>query len=81
MRVKLRFFGQLRDITKVDETEIELKEKTNIGDLVWIVGERFPNLRDHLKVVSLSINSEYATKEQGLQDGDEVGLLPPISGG
>ena len=71
----------MRDITKVEETEIEVKEKANIGDLVWIVGERFPNLRDHLNVVSLSINSEYATKEQGLKDGDEVGLLPPISGG
>ncbi len=81
MKIKLNFFGQLRDITKVEETEIQVKENTTVGDLVWIVGERFPNIRKHLKVVSFSINCEYATGDTKLRDGNEVGLLPPISGG
>ena len=81
IKITLRFFGQLRELAKSDETEIQLKKETNIGDLVWILGERFPNMREHLKVVSFSIDNEYAGKEEVLQDGNIVGLLPPISGG
>ncbi len=81
MKIKLRFFGQLRDLTKVEESEIEVQHDTNVGDLVWIVGERFPNVREHLKVVSFSVDNEYASKDHCLKDGNEVGLLPPISGG
>lgn len=81
MRIRLKFFGPLRDVAKMAETEIRLKEDTTVGDLVRILGERFPNLQEHLKVVSFSIDDEYASREAVLNDGDEVGLLPPISGG
>ncbi len=81
MKITLRFFGQLRELAKCDETEIELKEATRIGDLVWLVGERFPNMREHLKVVSFAIDNEYAPKDAVLSEGNEVSLLPPISGG
>ncbi|MCH7677959.1 MoaD/ThiS family protein [candidate division KSB1 bacterium] len=81
MKVTLRLFGQLRELAKCDEAEIEIKEGTKIGDLVWLVGERFPNMRQHLKVVSFSIDNDYASKETVLNEGNEVSLLPPISGG
>ncbi|NIR50819.1 molybdopterin converting factor subunit 1 [candidate division KSB1 bacterium] len=81
MKIKLRFFGQLRDLTKRDEIELEVQNKTTVGDLIWLVGERFPQLREHLKVVSFAVDNEYATKDSELKDGNEVGLLPPISGG
>ncbi len=81
MKVRLKFFGQLKDLTKKDGAELQLKADTTVGDLVWILGGRFPNIREHLKVVSFAVNSEYAPKETVLQDGDEVGVLPPISGG
>ncbi len=81
MTINLRFFGQLRELAKCDETDIEIKKGTKIGDLVWLVGERFPNMREHLKVVSFSIANEYASKDTILNEGNEVSLLPPISGG
>ncbi len=81
MKITLRFFGQLRELANCDETTIEVKEGTKIGDLVWLVGERFPNMRQHLKVVSFSIDNEYASKDTVLNEGNEVSLLPPISGG
>ncbi len=81
MKITLGFFGQLRELAKCDETDIEVKKGTKIGDLVWLVGERFPNMRQHLKVVSFSIDNEYASKDTVLNEGNEVSLLPPISGG
>ena len=81
MEIKLRFFGQLKEITKVDVEAIQVKEETTLDDLVWIVGQRFPNLQEHLKTVSFAIDKEYAPKETLLKEGNEVSLLPPISGG
>ncbi len=79
--IKLKFFGPLREQTQQDEVEIQVKEGTKVDDLVWLIGERFPNIREHLKVVSLSIDNEYADKGTELKQGNVVGLLPPISGG
>lgn len=81
IRVKLRFFGILRELANCQETEIQLKENTTVGDLVVSISERFPNLRQHLKVVSFAVDNEYAARDTVLKNGDEVALLPPISGG
>ncbi|HEX9653718.1 MAG TPA: molybdopterin converting factor subunit 1 [bacterium] len=81
MKIKLKFFGQLRELAKLPETEIEVKASATVNDLREIVGEHFPSLREHLKVVSFAVDSEYASRETVLNDGDEVALLPPISGG
>jgi molybdopterin converting factor subunit 1 len=71
----------LRELAKLPETEIEVRADATVNDLKGIVAERFPNLREHLKVVSVAVDNEYAPKETLLKDGDEVALLPPISGG
>lgn len=81
IQVKLRFFGILRELAKGQEAAIQLQENTKVRDLVEIIGERFPNLRQHLKVVSFAVDNEYADKDRALKNGDEVGLIPPISGG
>ncbi len=79
--ITLKFFGPLRELTKLDEVEIEIQENARVEDLVGLVGEQYPGIRDHLKVVSFSVGNEYAPKGTKLKDGDTVGLLPPISGG
>jgi molybdopterin synthase catalytic subunit len=81
MKIKLKFFAQLRDVVHCDETEIEIKEGATVDDLALFLGDYFPKLREHLKTVSFAINNEYATKDAVLKNGNEVALLPPISGG
>jgi molybdopterin synthase sulfur carrier subunit len=81
MTITLRFFGQLKELTKTNEIEIQLKKDLNIEALQWIIGERFPNIKEHLNSVSYSVNNEYVNKETTIKEGDIVGLLPPISGG
>lgn len=81
MKIKLKFFAQLRDLTGVDETEMEVAENTTVAELAHLVSERFPEVREHLKVVSFAVDNEYASRKTLLNAGCEVGLLPPISGG
>lgn len=81
MKLTLRFFGQLRELTGKQEHELTVKNNIMIEDLEWLLGERFPNIKEHLKTVSFSINEEYVSKNAKVNDGDIVGILPPISGG
>ncbi|MFQ5637823.1 MAG: molybdopterin converting factor subunit 1 [bacterium] len=81
MTINIKFFGQLRDLVKLSETEIEVREETTAGDLVGILGERFPNIREHMQTVSIAVDNEYAAKKSELYEGCEVALIPPISGG
>ncbi len=81
VKVKLKFFGQLRDLAKIDEENFEIKEDAQISELLSSLGEHIPAIREHLKVTTCAINNEYVSKDAVLQEGNEVALLPPISGG
>jgi molybdopterin converting factor small subunit len=45
------------------------------------VVERFPELRDLLQTTAVAVNREYATPQTVIRPGDEVALIPPVSGG
>jgi len=81
VKVKILLFGQLRELTDHQKIDIELQADATAQDLVGLIGKRFPNTSELLKVTSVSINNEYVAKETDLSEGDLVGLLPPISGG
>lgn len=81
MTITLKFYGQLRDVTKQAETQFQVKERATVSELAETLAQEFPKLREHLKSVSFAVDSEYASKETVLQEGNEVGVLPPISGG
>jgi molybdopterin synthase catalytic subunit len=80
MRVRVLPFGILKDFLGASATTMELPDGASVGDLLDLVGKRqkaVPALRG----IAVSVNAEYATASQLLRDGDEVGLLPPVSGG
>ena len=81
MTIAVKLFGPLREITKQDQVEIEVKVGVKVEDLLTVVGKHFPGISAHLQVVSCSVGNEYVAKDTPLQNGDVVGLLPPISGG
>jgi len=60
---------------------VELGEAARLGDLYSSLQDRVPGLKKFNGSIALSINYEYARPEASLHDGDEVGLLPPVSGG
>lgn len=80
MRVRVLPFGVLRDWLGASATTMELPEGASVGDLLDRVGE-LQNAAPVLRGIAVSVNAEYATANHLLCDGDEVGLLPPVSGG
>jgi molybdopterin converting factor subunit 1 len=81
MRVRVLFFGQLKDITGVAQEEAELSEGARVEDLFARYGSRFPRLAEFRPSVAASVNQEYAAWSSPLAGGDEVAFLPPVSGG
>lgn len=80
MRVQVRLFASLRERTGTSKTESSLTSGATVADLLDELHERFPALRDCGRV-AYAVNSEYAKLDHVLADGDEVALIPPVSGG
>ena len=74
MRVRVRLFAGLRERAGWSEREVEAGP--TVGD-VW----RALGLGDEPAGLLYAVNREYAEREQRLAEGDEVALIPPVSGG
>jgi molybdopterin synthase catalytic subunit len=76
MRITVRLFAALRERAGEGVREVELDGGSCIGD-VWpalVLGDEPPG-------IAYARNREYADRGQPLQDGDEVAVIPPVSGG
>ena len=81
MRVRVLFFGQLKEIVGEGQDEAELSEGARVEDLFERYGRRFPRLTEFRASIAASVNQEYAEWRAPLRAGDEVAFLPPVSGG
>jgi MoaE-MoaD fusion protein len=81
MRVRVLFFGQLKEIVGTAEEDAELSEGARVEDLFERYARRFPKLAEFRNAIAASVNQEYAEWRAPLVDGNEVGFLPPVSGG
>jgi molybdopterin synthase catalytic subunit len=84
MHVKVISFGMLKDWLGSDASAIELEDGATIADLMLkLVADSRHGSRLELQLagIAVGVNAEYATATRVLRDGDEVALLPPVSGG
>lgn len=81
MRVRVLFFGMLKDLAGRSSDEIELRDPASVRDVLAHYESRIPGLKNSLGSLALAVNQQYAGIETPLQTGDEVALLPPVSGG
>ena len=75
------FFAQLQDVTGCAATELASPSPLDRDQLWAVLLEKFPGLGAHRPNVRLARNWEYADAETSFCDGDEVALIPPVSGG
>ena len=81
MRVTVRLFARLRDITGVAELTRELPDGATPRVLWDLLASEYAELDTYRDAVSAAVNAEYAKMNRRLADGDEVAFLPPVSGG
>lgn len=85
MRVTVLYFGVLRDQFGVRDEVVEVSDGTTVGDLLSILLGRTSNhameTEGLWRSLAVAVNREYSSSEVILREGDEVALLPPVSGG
>jgi molybdopterin synthase catalytic subunit len=80
VQVSVRLFAGLRERAGTDRLEVELPDDARVSDvLAAMAGTPVGALRPRECVVA--VNREYATADQPVRAGDEVALVPPVSGG
>src|SRR5579864_401515 len=81
MRVRVLFFGMLKDIVGKSTELVDLQDGASVRDLLSAYETRIPALKPALASIALAVNQQYANPNMQLKPDDEVALLPPVSGG
>lgn len=81
MKVRVLFFGQLKDIVGKAADDLNLQAGATVADLLQSYAAKAPKLAALLPSLAVAVNQEFSAVTQALQEADEVALLPPVSGG
>ena len=81
MRIRVLFFGQLKDVVGRSEETLELPPGSRVETVFRHYASQFPKLNAMAESIATARNGEFSDSDAGLEDGDEVALMPPVSGG
>jgi len=81
MTVRILLFAGLRERLRSDWVELELPEDATVAQLLATLGERHPTLRELLPPCRVAVEQEFVSPGHPVRAGDEVAVIPPVSGG
>jgi molybdopterin converting factor subunit 1 len=81
MRVRVLYFGVLKELVGRSSAEMELAEGSSVAELLAAHRGQARTQASVWDAIAVAVNQEYARATDVLRDGDEVALLPPVSGG
>jgi molybdopterin converting factor subunit 1 len=79
--ITVLYFAVVRERLGTDREELALPAGARVADLLAALKERHPALESLLPAVRVSVNQEFRANDFAVNDGDEVALIPPVSGG
>ena len=79
--VKVLLFGAAADRAGIRQTEVPVDDETTLGELWPILANQHPGLAPMRDTLAFAVNGEYARMDDEVSPGDEVAVLPPVSGG
>jgi len=81
MKIAVLFFGVLKDLLGRSGETVDLPEGARVRDLLLNYSREAPQFEAMAPLLAISVNREYSGAGRELREGDEVGMLPPVSGG
>src|SRR5690348_3985141 len=81
MKVNVKLFAILRDRAGASELALDLADRATVSDAVTALGEKFPAIRALVGRAACAVNRSYVGAATVLREGDELALIPPVSGG
>lgn len=80
MKVNILAFGIAKDIVGARKGEMDFTEEASIAQVKDALTERFPKF-EALRKFSIAVNEEYREDDYIIKEGDELAIIPPVSGG
>jgi len=80
-RVKLLFFATIRDRAGTKSMELDIPDGLTVQGLKEMLADEFPNLKESMKSVLVTIEREYAFDDAVIPANAELAMFPPVSGG
>jgi MoaE-MoaD fusion protein len=81
MRISVKLFAVLRERAGTGELTLHLPEGATVAAAAAAITQRLPGISAYVPRVAYAVNREYVGAEAHLKDGDELALIPPVSGG
>src|SRR5215831_97143 len=81
MRARILFFGMLREIAGTSSEVAEFPEGADLAAVFSAYAARFPRFHELSQSIVVARNQEFAAPATRIAEGDEIALLPPVSGG
>jgi molybdopterin converting factor subunit 1 len=81
VRISILYFATVKDATGIRMESIDLSNDTSIREMLSKISTIYPKLKHILNNIQISVNYKIVDLNTVLKEGDEVALLPPISGG
>lgn len=80
MKCRIKAFGITREILSARETVVDMPAGATVAELKNQLFAAYPRLQA-LTSLYVAVNTEYAPDDHQLTEGDEIALIPPVSGG
>ncbi|MDE2717731.1 MAG: molybdopterin converting factor subunit 1 [Chloroflexota bacterium] len=81
LNITLRLFAGYRERVGQSVLELTMPDNATVGSVAQVVFERYPGLIGTPNALVIAVNQEYQQHDYALSEGDEVALIPPVSGG
>ena len=81
MKIGVLFFGVLKDLVGRSAETVDLPEGAAVREVLFYYARHVSGFEAMMPSLAISVNREYSGADRLLHEGDEVGLLPPVSGG
>lgn len=80
MRVKVRYFGQFRDLTGKTDEALDVEKGITVEGIREHVRELYPKMASKEEIM-VALNGSFVPLDQVIEESDEVAFFPPVSGG
>jgi len=81
MQVRVRYLGMLKELAGCEGESVDVADGASVGELFAALQQRIPQLQKFRHAIALAVNYEYSGGDIRLREGDEIALIPPVSGG
>ncbi len=79
--IEVLLFGAAADRAGTRRVQLEVESGSTLAEVWPLLAERYPDLSSMRDTLAFAVNGEYARMDGRVEPGDEVAVLPPVSGG